>query len=220
MSLALNSPLMYLSFNTLCQCYTVSIAHERLEAIMGSGDLDKDWSIEPITSKDSAGNLVITGLSINAKSEKAKKFGLTSNVIRRIRINDLLENKQEENEDTIYLVMRDLPEGASTRKEWLSSIKGQWPGVGQKSHPDWLYARVAFYYTVALKLNPKSPVSELAEMLDVNVETAARRVNKARQLKLLTRPLKVNKNSPSGKSSGSLTSRCIEILNEDMGIEL
>jgi hypothetical protein len=187
---------------------------------MGSNELDKDWNIEPITSKDTSGNLIITGLSILAKSEKAKKFGLTSNVIRKIRISDLLEKKIEVDEDTIYLVMRDLPEGASTRKEWMSSIKGQWPGFGQKSHPDWLYARVAFFYTIALRNNSKSPVSELAEMIDVNVETAARRINKARQLGLLTRPVKSKKNSPSGKSGGSLTPLCIEILNKDMGIEL
>ncbi len=92
---------------------------------MGSSELDRDWSIEPMTSKDTSGNLIITGLSIKAKSEKAKKFGLTSNVIRKIRISDLLEKKIEDDEDTIYLVMRDLPEGAPTRKEWMNSIKGQ-----------------------------------------------------------------------------------------------
>jgi hypothetical protein len=187
---------------------------------MGSGELDKDWEILPITNKDPAGNLIITGLTITARSEKAKKFGLTSNVIRKIRINDLLKNKEDEDGDTVYLVMRDFTEGASTRKEWLSSIKGQWPGFGQKAHPDWLYARVAFFYTIALKNNPKSPVTELAEMLEVNVETAARRINKARQLGLLTRPMTSKKNSPAGKSSGTLTLSCIEILNRDMGIEL
>lgn len=187
---------------------------------MGIGELDKDWDIEPITNKDPEGNLIITGLTISAKSDKAKKFGLTSNVVRKIRINDLLNGQKDQDEDTIYLVMRDLPEGASTRKEWLASIKGQWPGFGQKSHPDWLYARVAFFYTIALKNNSKSPVSELAEMIDVNVETAARRINKARQLGLLTRPMKSKKNSPAGKSSGTLTSQCIEILNKDMGIEI
>jgi len=40
---------------------------------MGSSELDRDWSIEPMTSKDTSGNLIITGLSIKAKSEKAKK---------------------------------------------------------------------------------------------------------------------------------------------------
>jgi hypothetical protein len=187
---------------------------------MGGSELEKDWTILPITTKDPAGNLIITGLTMNAKSDKAKKFGLTSNVIRKIRINDLLVEKQDQDSDIVYLVMRDLPEGASTRKEWLSSIKGQWPGFGQKSHPEWVYARVAFFYTIALKNNPKSPVTELAEMLDVNVETAARRINKARQLGLLTRPITAKKNSPAGKSTGTLTQRCIEILNKDMGIEL
>ncbi len=57
-------------------------------------------------------------------------------------------------------------------------------------------------------------------MIDVNVETAARRINKARQLGLLTRPIKSKKNSPSGKSGGTLTPFCLEILNKDMGIEL
>lgn len=50
-------------------------------------------------------------------------------------------------------------------------------------------------------------------MKEHGFRSAARKVDKARQLGLLTRPTSTKKGAPSGKSGGVLTEKALEILN-------
>lgn len=177
-----------------------------------SGDLGNDWEFKSEISQDPAGNWVVTGLTISPKNERAKNIGLTTNVLRSIKINDLLDDEIKDKDWIEKNLWFSHPDWENERKEMLESIKGQWVSPGIKSHPEWMYARVAFFYVKARKEDSLKPISVLAEWLDVDTKVASRRVDKARQLKLLTRPLSAKQGAPSGKSSGNLTDKCEEIL--------
>ena len=144
--------------------------------------MSRDWEIIPKFAKDPAGNPVITELVIKAKTDQAKKFGLNANILRSIRFTDLIQNFIEDENDLIEQVMRFHPDFIPVRKEWLKSIKGQWPSSGQTPHPEWMYALVSFFYAEIFRKNKTSPIKELAKLLDVNVETAGRRIERAKNL--------------------------------------
>ena len=177
-----------------------------------SGDLSNDWEFKSEISKDPAGNWVVTGLTIKPKNERAKNIGLTTNILRSIKINELLETELDDLDWIEESLMFNHPDWEKYRKEWLDSISGQWVSPGIKSHPEWMYARVSFFYLLARREDSQKPINILAKWMDVDTKVASRRVDKARQLKLLTRPLSAKQGAPSGKSSGNLTDKCKEIL--------
>ena len=159
-----------------------------------------DWNIETRIEND-----VITELTIKPKSDWAKKNGINTTTLRGISINSLLRLADEPNPiETNY----------DTNLLWRMSIIGKWPSPGINPHPDYLYARVAYFYYVARRVNINSPIKELALMLDVDIRLAGRRVLKARKLGLLTDITKPNPNVPAGKSGGRLTDKCIKLLEE------
>ena len=177
-----------------------------------SGDLSNDWEFKSEISKDPGGNWVVTGLTIKPKNERAKNIGLTTSVLRSIKINDLLDTEIEDMDWIEQNLWFSHPDWEKERKDWLNSIKGHWVSPGIKSHPEWMYARVAAFYLLARREDSSKPINLLAKWLEVDVKVASRRVDKARQLGLLTRPLSAKLGAPSGKSSGNLTSKCEEIL--------
>jgi len=177
-----------------------------------TGDLSNDWEFQAEVSKDPAGNWVVTGLTIKPKNERAKNIGLTTSILRSIKINELLEIELDDRDWIEESLWFDHPDWEKDRKEWLHSIKGQWVSPGIKSHPEWMYARIAFFYLLARREDSMKPINILAQWLEVDTKVAARRVDKARQLGLLTRPLSAKQGAPSGKSSGNLTDKCKEIL--------
>ena len=159
-----------------------------------------DWNIETRIEND-----VITELTIKPKSDWAKKNGINTTTLRGISINSLLRLADEPNPiETNY----------DTNLLWRMSIIGKWPSPGINPHPDYLYARVAYFYYCARRRDINRPIKELAMMLDVNIPTASRRVLKARKLGLLTNITKPNPNVPAGKSGGRLTDKCIKLLEE------
>ena len=177
-----------------------------------SGDLKLGWSFKASIDKDPEGNWVVTGLTISPTNELAKNIGLTTSVLRSIKINDLLDYEVED----MNLMERNLwfshPDWEEERKEWLESIKGKWYHPGTRPHPEWMYARVAAFYLLARREDSSKPINLLAKWFDVDAKVASRRVDKARQLGMLTRPFKAKHDAPTGKSSGNLTSKCEEIL--------
>ena len=159
-----------------------------------------DWDIETRIEND-----VITELIIKPKSDWAKKNGINSTTLRGISINSLLR-------------LADEPEPIEVKwfhnLMWLGSVRGKWSSPGINPHPDYLYARVAYFYHRARRRNINSPIKELAMMLDVNVRLASQRVLKARKLGFLTDITKPNPYVPAGKSGGRLTEKCITLLKE------
>jgi hypothetical protein len=177
-----------------------------------SGNLNNGWAFKAQIDKDPAGNWVVTGLTITPTNERAKNIGLTTSVLRSIKINELLDYEIEDMDWIEQNLWFSHPDWEKERKEWLNSIKGQWISPGIKSHPEWMYARIAAFYLLARREDSSKPINLLAKWLEVDVKVASRRVDKARQLGLLTRPFSAKHGAPAGKSSGNLTSKCEEIL--------
>ena len=158
-----------------------------------------DWDIETRIEND-----VITELSIKPRSDWAKKNGINTTTLRGISISSLLRLADEPQPTFGYF----------SNLMWLATVRGKWPSPGINPHPDYLYARVAYFYYCARRRDINRPIKELAMMLDVNIPTASRRVLKARKLGLLTNITKPNPNVPAGKSGGRLTDKCIKLLEE------
>lgn len=162
--------------------------------------ISDDWDIETRIEND-----IITELTIKPKSLWAKKNGINSKTLRNISINTLLRIADEPNPIKVDGLIQYY---------WLSTIRGKWPYSGINSHPDYLYARVAYFYCMAKRRDIIKPIKELAIMLDVDVKLASNRVVRARKLGLLTNIIKPNPNVPAGKSGGKLTDKCIALLKE------
>jgi hypothetical protein len=170
------------------------------------------WSITPETHKDPSGNIVISELHIVANNEQQKNLGLSTAVLRAIKLNEILNDYLDE-EEWIEIELLFWNDDFKEEFEKIrKSVAGTWPGTGNKSHPDWMYASVALLFYKCQRVDRNKPISLLAELLEVDVKTAARRVDKARQLGLLTRPTKGKKGAPAGKSGGMITEKCAEIL--------
>ena len=99
------------------------------------------------------------------------------------------------------------------RSQWLEDVSGEWPRVGPNKLSKTPYAKMAFFYVLEVKQSPKSPLQSLAHKLNVDKSTVARRVDTARKLGLLHRP--ISENGPSGKAGGFLTKEAHEILFSD-----
>ena len=172
-----------------------------------------DWNVEIEPAKDPSGNWIVKELHITPKNQKASNLGITTSLLRQINVNDLLDEELDTQDWIEETLMFSHPDWEKYRQEWLDSVKGKWIAPGIKSHPEWMYARVAFFFVLAQSEDRMKPISRLAKMLEIDSKAASRRVDKARQLGLLTRPSRPNKSVPAGKSGGTLTEKCKEILN-------
>ena len=171
------------------------------------------WSVRPVINKDPSGNVVISELHIVAVNELQRNVGLSTSVLRSIKLSEILDDYLDEEEWLEIELLFGHPDYKKDLEKLRKSVAGPWPGSGNKSHPEWMYARVALLFHKCQREDPLRPISLLAELLEVDVKTAARRVDKARQLDLLTRPVRSKKGSPSGKSGGVITDKCADILN-------
>lgn len=170
------------------------------------------WFANVELKKNSVGELVITKLKLEAKGEESSNQGLNLAVLRAIKIRELIDNTIEDNDLTNFLLIADSPYtwAVETRNKWLKEISGEWPRLGRKPHDIKLYAKTAFFYVNEIRINPKSPLHSLAEKLKIDRPTLARRIDSARQLNLLTRP--ISNDGPAGKPGGTLTKKAMEIL--------
>ena len=170
------------------------------------------WSAHVCADKNSAGNFVVTELKIFPTSDESRDEGLTSSVIRKISLNQLFQVVQKDYRDIDIEYLLDVPDENAqiVRSRWLKEISGPWPRKGRNSHDVSLYAKTAFFYVAELRENPNAPLVTLAEKLKVNRETVARRIDKARQLGLLTSPVK--KTLAAGKPGGTLTDEAKALL--------
>jgi len=80
-----------------------------------------------------------------------------------------------------------------------------WTALGNQGFPDSKYAAVAYMYVKFVRQGLENPVTELAEFLKCDKNTASSRVMEARVRKLLTKP-------KTGTFGGHLTSEAEKIL--------
>jgi hypothetical protein len=176
-------------------------------------EITPGWQAKVELQKNSAGELVISKLTLEAIDKEASNQGLTLNVLRSIKIRELINNAIDDNEYTNYLLIADSPYewAIETRKQWLKDASGEWPRMGRKPHDISLYAKTAFFYVAELRINPTSPMQTLSEKLKIDKPTLSRRIDSARKLELLTRP--VSSEGPAGKPGGALTRKAMKLLD-------
>ena len=170
------------------------------------------WMASAEVSRNSSGELVVTKIVIEANTTSSIETGIAANVLRSLKVKDLIDSAVSDQEYTEYLLAAMSPYdwAEETRITWMAEISGEWPRQGRKPNDESLYAKMAFFYSIEVKENPTSPLQTLAEKLDVDRATVARRIDTARKLGLLSRPLSTS--GPSGKAGGILTRRAYEIL--------
>ena len=171
------------------------------------------WQVKADLTKNSSGDLVVTKLVIEATDSASLAQGINANILRAIRIRDLVECAAPDIDDTDFWLYSTHPDYEDIRKQWLNDVSGEWPRVGPNKLLKMPYAKVAFFYVNEVRESPTSPMQSLAEKLDVDKSTVARRVDTARKLGLLHRP--ISENGPSGKAGGFLTKEAHEILFSD-----
>jgi hypothetical protein len=170
------------------------------------------WTATAEISRNSSGDLVVTKIVIEANSTSAIETGIAAHILRSLKVKDLINSAVSDQEYTEYLLAAMSPYdwAEETRSTWMEEISGEWPRQGRKPNDESLYAKMAFFYSIEVKENPTSPLQTLAEKLDVDRSTVARRIDTARKLGLLSRPMSTS--GPSGKAGGTLTKRAYEIL--------
>lgn len=171
------------------------------------------WATRPVLGKDPQGNTIITELHISPISEIARNVGLSGAVLRAISLPDLLDAYLDDAEYYEVELLLYNDDYKKDLEKMRKSIAGPWPATGNKPHQEWMYATVALFFYKCQREDRSKPISLLAELLEIDVKSAARKVDKARQLGLLTRPTSTKKGAPSGKSGGVLTEKALEILN-------
>jgi hypothetical protein len=171
------------------------------------------WQVKADLTKNSSGDLVVTKLVIEATDNASIAEGINANILRAIRIRDLVEGAAPDIDDTDFWLHSTHPDYEDIRRQWLKDVSGEWPRVGPNKLSKMPYAKVAFFYVNEVRESPTSPMQSLAEKLNVDKSTVARRVDTARKLGLLHRP--ISENGPSGKAGGFLTKEAHEILFSD-----
>lgn len=171
------------------------------------------WQVQAGLTKNASGDLVITKLIIEATNSVSVAEGINANILRAIKIREIVESANPDIDDMDFWLYSTHPDYEEIRKQWLKDVSGEWPRVGPNKLSKTPYAKVAFFYVNEIRESPASPMQSLAEKLNVDKSTVARRVDTARKLGLLHRP--ISENGPSGKAGGVLTQEAHEILFSD-----
>lgn len=170
------------------------------------------WIANAEVSRNSRGELVVTKIVIEANTTSSLETGIAANILRSLKVKDLIDSAVSDQEHTEYLLAAFSPYdwAEEDRITWMAEISGEWPRQGRKPNDESLYAKMAFFYSIEVKENPTSPLQTLAEKLEVDRATVARRIDTARKLGLLSRPMSAS--GPSGKAGGILTKRAYDVL--------
>lgn len=168
------------------------------------------WEAKAELTKNAAGDWVISKVTLEAVTDSAVAGGLNASILRSVKISDLLESSISDEDQNNFWLYATHPDDEDIRKEWLRDISGEMQKVGPNNRSKTPYAKVAFFYVLEVRANPKSPLQSLAKKLEVDKSTVARRIDTARKLGLLHRP--ISEQGPAGKAGGSLTKEAYEIL--------
>lgn len=173
-------------------------------------DLAPGWQATAELTKNGSGDWVISKVTLEAVSDTAAAEGLSANILRSVKLSDLVESVISDDDQDNFWLYATHPDYEEMREEWLREISGEMQKVGPNNLSKTPYAKVAFFYVLEVRANPKSPLQSLAKKLEVDKSTVARRIDTARKLGLLHRP--ISEQGPAGKAGGSLTREAYEIL--------
>ncbi len=164
-------------------------------------ELDENLFLDFRVENDSNGNPVISQITIGFERSNLPDGGLTTSMLRNIRVSDLLINWFLENPKSFL--------SSHQEKTLWHFLKTNWIRQGSKGISQECYAALSYFYVKASESSPNNPTSALAESLKISVKTAQTRLTQARRLGLLS-----NTASRSGKASGVLTSHARKIIKE------
>lgn len=170
------------------------------------------WEAKVRLERNSSGALVPTRLVLEPTNESSREAGLTTSVIRSIRTSELVSKTiaDLENFEVQVIGLSPYDWAEEQRLMWIAEISGEWERKGPVSQDESLYAKTAFFYVVELFENRVSPLQTLAPKLNIDRQTLARRIEKARKLGLLTSP--ISNSGSSGIPGGTLTDRALKLL--------
>ena len=185
---------------------------EMKEEYKASVQISEGWLAETTVERNSSGTLILTNLVIRADSPELKEVGISSSIIRGIKISDLISKtiSEVENFEVQVIGLSPYDWAEEQRLTWQAEISGEWERKGPVAHDESLYAKTAFFYVIELFDNRVSPLQTLAPKLEIDRQTLARRIEKARKLGLLTSPNA--QSSSSGIPGGALTDKALELL--------
>lgn len=178
------------------------------------------WVAKVKVAITDSGDFIATELTVCLKDFDALSNVMLPQVLRSIKVSELVQSAIEDHEEvdqqySEFIATQNLTE--LERKKWIKEIEGDWTPQGRKPYDISLYAKTAAFYVDETLRNPHEPTKALAKQLDVKRSTIARRLDRARKLDLLSRSFDGAGNS--GKASGWLTPKALEILGRKSGGE-
>ena len=122
-------------------------------------DFAPGWQAAAELTKNRAGDWVISKVTLEATSDIAAAEGLTANVLRSIKLSDLVESVVSDDDQNNFWLHATHPDYEQMRKQWLSEISGEMQKVGPNNRSKIPYAKIAFFYVLEVRENPKSHCS-------------------------------------------------------------
>ena len=174
------------------------------------------WGAHATITRDESGAFLITGLQVIALSESAKQSGLTVQGLRSLRFNDLITEATKANSETEFsnLSKADQRRVSNNVERWLIDVKSPWKSRGPLGADERQLAKLAVLYVLETHKNPSAPLVTLSNKLGIERKLLAKRIDRARQLEILTRASsRVETNF--GKAVGALTEKGMNILRHE-----
>lgn len=164
-------------------------------------ELNKDVFVDFKVGSDKLGNPILTEISIGFIGEKVPQGGLTTSMLRDIKVSELLISWFQDNP-------RSFLSKSDEKYLWIVLSK-TWKAHGSKGVLLECYASLAYFYIKTLETNPNNPTATLAKQLKLPVKTLQTRLAQTRKLGLLNTSA-----TGSGKASGSMTLKARKIVKE------
>ncbi len=164
---------------------------------------DSDGYIYEVTLQaNEDGVLVCTGLNIQFNQElgKAPSIAINSRFFQLLGLGEMLASARQE-----YINWGEILEEIYNEMEIEREITN-WAPLGNEGFPDKKYAAVAYKYCQFVSQGLENPITQLAEFMNCDKNTAASRVLESRRRGLLTAP-------KSGTYGGKLTGKAEKLLN-------
>lgn len=162
------------------------------------------YLIEVTLQTNDDGVLVCSGLNIQFEADTGSlpKIAINSRYFQLLGLGELLASARQE-----YLAWGDILEEIYNEMDIEREITN-WALMGSEGFPDKKYAAVAYKYCQFVAQGLENPITQLAEFMNCDKNTAASRVLEARRRKLLTAP-------KSGTFGGKLTPSAEKLLDLD-----
>jgi len=161
----------------------------------------KDWEVKVKIDKNIDDQYIVTELIIVPKKGSEITTGITSEVIRSIKMSDLLANNIDP--DVIKI-------DQSRIDVWIESMKGRTFNYSDRIS-DYTLARLAYLYVHFVESGNLKPIKTISDELEVSRKAISQRIQLARERGILTSATFLT--APRGKPLGKLTSKALELLN-------